>query len=427
MKMIEKEDILSNIINNNLTEIPATINNKTSKKNIKFEYRDEYYQIKQIIDNYIDEDETHKRFLVLPGIRGVGKTTLLYQIHEYLFKQKNVPINQILYLTCDEIDEITECNIRQIIDLYLKNHHHVTPRLLEKKIFILIDEAQYDKNWAKIGKIIFDKTENIFMIFTGSSALNLEDNADAKRRFKKISIPPISYRQHLKLRYNINFETKKESFKNLLDTGNIEEISHMDFLTKTELNNNIKYTENDWREYLLYGGYPINYNETETNDIKANLVEIVDKVIDTDIKKIKTMDDENKTNANRTIRYLALQSAYDTSMNKISNYLQTSTSNVKIILESLEKTQIIFHCEAFGSLSKRTNKSRKYYFATSSLKNALVSTLGNTTKIMSQYEGIILENMVASKLHQFTSYDKGYNLYYDANKKKNVDFILHKE
>ena len=30
--MIEKEDILSNIINNNLTEIPATINIKTSKK-----------------------------------------------------------------------------------------------------------------------------------------------------------------------------------------------------------------------------------------------------------------------------------------------------------------------------------------------------------------------------------------------------------
>ena len=86
--MIEKEDILSNIINNNLTEIPATINIKTSKKNIKFEYRDEYYQIKQIIDNYIDEDESHKRFLVLPGIRGVGKSTLLYQIHEYLFKEK---------------------------------------------------------------------------------------------------------------------------------------------------------------------------------------------------------------------------------------------------------------------------------------------------------------------------------------------------
>lgn len=425
--MIEKEDILSNLIKENLSEIPSTINKKTSKNNVKFEYREEYYQIKQIIDNYIDKEETHKRFLVLPGIRGVGKTTLLYQIYEYLFKEKNIPINQILYLTCDDIDDITECNLREIIELYLKNHHQITPRMLEKKIFLLIDEAQYDRNWARIGKILFDKTENILMIFTGSSALNLEDNADAKRRFKKILIPPISYEQHIKLKYNIDFENNSEDFKNLLNTGNIEEIEKREFFTKTLLSNNVEYTENDWRRYVLYGGYPVNYNETDISDIKDNLVEIVEKVIDIDLKKIKSMSDENKANSNRTIRYLALQSSNDTSMDKIANYLKTSTSNVKTILDCLEKTQIIFHCEPYGSSSKRTRKSWKYYFATSSLKNALVSSMGNPNKIISQYEGILLENMVAGKLHQFITYNKEYTLHYDSNKKGNVDFILHKD
>jgi len=30
----------------------------------------------------------------------------------------------------------------------------------------MIDESQYDKNWALAGKIIYDKSNNIFMIFT---------------------------------------------------------------------------------------------------------------------------------------------------------------------------------------------------------------------------------------------------------------------
>ena len=124
--MLNTEDILTNLIHQNMTEIPTILNTKTSKNNVKYGYRDEYHKIKQIIDNYIDKNEKHKRFLVLPGIRGVGKTTMLYQIYEYLFKQKNIPLNQILYLSCDDVNSIVECNLREIIDIYLKNFHNTT-------------------------------------------------------------------------------------------------------------------------------------------------------------------------------------------------------------------------------------------------------------------------------------------------------------
>ena len=72
-------------------------------------------------------------------------------------------------------------------------------------VFILIDEAQYDKEWALNGKLIFDGTKNIFMIFSGSSALKLSYNPDAARRLLNIPIYPLTYSEHLKLKYG-NFK-----------------------------------------------------------------------------------------------------------------------------------------------------------------------------------------------------------------------------
>lgn len=36
-----------------------------------------------------------------------------------------------------------------------------------------MDEAQHDKEWSITGKILYGQSKKIFMIFTGSSALNL--------------------------------------------------------------------------------------------------------------------------------------------------------------------------------------------------------------------------------------------------------------
>lgn len=43
------------------------------------------------------------------------------------------------------------------------------------------------------GKIIYDCSEKIFMVFTASSALNLEYNADAARRMFKRVVTPLNY------------------------------------------------------------------------------------------------------------------------------------------------------------------------------------------------------------------------------------------
>ncbi|KZX12294.1 AAA family ATPase [Methanobrevibacter oralis] len=73
------------------------------------------------------------RFIVLPGLRGVGKTTILYQLYDYLIKEHNILPNQILYLSCEDLNSLTDCNILQTINIYLKDHHDATLRTLNKK------------------------------------------------------------------------------------------------------------------------------------------------------------------------------------------------------------------------------------------------------------------------------------------------------
>ena len=58
-------------------------------RNIRgFNYRDEYWKIKKHLDIFINGKNTENRFIVMPGLRGVGKTTILFQLYDYLLNEK---------------------------------------------------------------------------------------------------------------------------------------------------------------------------------------------------------------------------------------------------------------------------------------------------------------------------------------------------
>lgn len=425
--MDDKTQLIINFINENSSNMPHVLREKLIKNGEKLNYRLVFDEIKKSIDDFIDGDELN-RFLVLPGIRGVGKTTLLYQAYYYLLNDKHILPEQIIYLSCDDLNNLVDCNIREIVDIYLKNLFNTNLRLLDREIFLLIDESQYDKNWSMSGKIIYDRSEKIFMIFTGSSALNLEYNADAARRMFKRVITPLNYNEHVKLKYNYSNINLGNSLVDLILNGNTENAINYENEVNRSLINNIEYSSNDWDEYLKYGGFPILARKIDFRKLSTNIVDMVEKVVNTDMVAIKNFTFENQTNSNRILRYLALQNAGDLSQNNLAKYLKTSQANVKNILDILEKTHLIFSLEAYGTSSKRTKKTKKYYFATSSIRNALSIKSGNTIKDIKQYEGILLENLIASILFNITQRGNNYfALYYDANKKKNVDFILQQD
>ena len=127
----------------------------------------------------------------MPGLRGVGKTTIIYQLFSYLLNEKQIPKNRILYLNLENLKDVPNFNIKEYIDVFLKDVNEAYPTV-KNQVFIFVDESQYSKNWASLGKIIFDEDKNVFMIFTGSDALNLEYNNDSARRSLKKEIYPLN-------------------------------------------------------------------------------------------------------------------------------------------------------------------------------------------------------------------------------------------
>ncbi|MDR1721971.1 MAG: AAA family ATPase, partial [Methanobrevibacter sp.] len=199
----------------------------TYQNNHKLELRTVYSQLKREIDNFIN-GEVENRFIVMTGLRGVGKTTLIFQLYNYLFEEKKINNDRILYLSLDDLTSFGE-NIRNAIDVFIYDIHQRSPTTLDEELFIFIDEAQYDKNWSLSGKIIFDSSKKIFMIFTGSSALELEMNVDAARRTKKEYVYPLSFKEYLSLKYKI--QTPNEisyELRNLILKGESEKIEKME-------------------------------------------------------------------------------------------------------------------------------------------------------------------------------------------------------
>ena len=98
----EKNDVMLKFIRRQITNLPLIINRKKTTENEKaFKHRPEIPKLLKYVDDFLD-GHSDNRFFVLTGLRGVGKTTILYQIYEYLFKEKNIPQNRMLYLKMQE-------------------------------------------------------------------------------------------------------------------------------------------------------------------------------------------------------------------------------------------------------------------------------------------------------------------------------------
>lgn len=163
-------------------------------------------------------------------------------------------------------------------------------------------------------------------------------------------------------------------------------------------------------------------------EICEDLVEITERVITKDLSQIKEISSSNQSNAKRILRYFALQQPGELTHANLANYLKTSTANVNKILNLLEKTHLIFHCEPYDGSAKRVKKSWKYYFATPSIRHALSKKVGNPLLGSDDYEGLLLENLVASNLFNLSNRQfSNFTIYYDANKKTNVDFLIQQE
>ena len=393
-----------------------------------YNYLDEYYKIKKHLDDFLTDKNVENRFIVMSGLRGVGKTTILFQLYDYLLNERNIDYENVLYLTMDEVKQLYNYNLLEIVDIFLNSIHNTNRLKLKKKIFIFVDESHFDNQWAISGKIIYDKTKNIFLICTGSSAINLEINADVARRTYKESVYPNNFKDFVLLKKNIITDYNFSNIlKDIIYFGEEKYINQGIKLEKKiydELFLLDNYPKEEFMNFLKAHGFPITLNSKEEEAYKKTYY-VINQIIQNDILSIKpTITNNMQGTILQIISYMALSRPGNISNHKIANYLSISSKTVHEILNILEKTQLVFNVKPYGGAGKIAKKAWKYYFLSSSLKSAAIFNISRYNLDNKKCLGSLAENYVAAslfKMQQTRFHLMG--LFYPPEK-KGCDFLL---
>ncbi len=147
-----------------------------------------YYEALKILKH-----KTIRRFVVLSGVRRVGKTTILYQMIENLIGEGVNPKN-ILYATFDN-PILKLANVETVLSMY----ESLYP--IEGTRYLFFDEVQYTENWELWMKVIYDSRKEIRLAATGSASPILEKGStdSGTGRWSILKIPTISFYEYSKL------------------------------------------------------------------------------------------------------------------------------------------------------------------------------------------------------------------------------------
>lgn len=382
------------------------------------------------------------RIIILYGLRGIGKSTILFQMYNrlitgnfnnQLIKSKEVPQENILYLSIDQAMLSTQSKNQSPIYDAVKNFceqiHNQKLESLNKKLFILVDEAQFDKKWAIAAKSLFDASKNIFLVITGSSALALSIDTDTARRAIKEPLFPLSFMEYQIIKNRV-FPTKgnADRLKKLILKGDrygITELNEGIKKIKTDLKRKGLNLEKELTDYLALGGFP--YGNLSTKEVAyRRIVDMINRIVTQDMPDISNFETGSIPEIMRIIGAIALKPSGELSQTKLSQSLGISSAKVNSIIDTLQKTHLIFTIKAYSPIQSRKGliKGFQYYFMSPTLLSAIKYLNGMSTA-SKQETAILWENAIASVLFKLC-YTTGtiYTLLYDPRKETNVDFLL---
>ncbi len=162
---------------NNYFEISARLTEATSIQIIRYLYR--------IID-------WNQRLIGILGARGTGKTTLLLQ----RLKMQYPSNREALYLSLDRL-VLLNYSLYELADRFYKQGGNI----------LFLDEVHKYPNWAVEIKSIYDDFPSLQIVFSGSSALLLQQaEADLSRRASMYRLHNLSLREFVLFKTGIEIQ-----------------------------------------------------------------------------------------------------------------------------------------------------------------------------------------------------------------------------
>lgn len=260
-------------------------------------------------------NESTKVVIVL-GPRQAGKSTLISQI------QAEIMNDSFLKLNCDIEEHLNMINTTLIENLN---------NLLKDKEYLFVDEAQRMDNPGLTLKIIHDNFPKIKVLVTGSSSFEIKNSlSDALTgRYFDFVLFPLSY---------------------IESGGNL-------------------------KQFLLYGGYPDVFLQSDVEIKKALLAKIAESYLFKDVLSFSKI--RNSQALINLARALAFQMGSEVNENELSKRIKIDRKTLLAYLEILEKSFVIMRLHPYSQNPRREIGRRyKVYFLDLGIRNQLIGQFG---------------------------------------------------
>ena len=313
---------------------------------------------------------------ILAGIRRCGKSTVLDMYKDVLIGDYNVPSENIFqkrYTTQELPDSYSADDMYKDIKGAIEGKGYC---------YLLLDEVQEVDNWEKVVNSLFESYDvDIYITGSNSKLLSGEISTYLSGRFVQIDIFTLSLKEY-------------------------REFGENKSLSNDEL----------FRQYLLYGGFPLIATiGSEPYDAYQIVEGIYATVIGNDVaRRHKIL---NKELFDRVVRFVMENMSKTFSANSIVKFLKSEQRSISVetiynYLKWLEEAFVIYRCNRYDIQGKSVLKTQeKFYLSDISIK---YSQFGYNTKGIAAS----LENIVYLELRR-----RGYQVYVGKDADKEIDFV----
>ncbi|ASJ08307.1 ATPase [Thermococcus siculi] len=304
-----------------------------------------FEKLARVVDEYLNDGVP--RTLLLPGLRGTGKTTLLAQLYFYTLSQTS----DVIYFSADEL-HLLGFGLHEAIERYFKLFQPERP-------IILLDEVQYDDQWDLTLKVLHDSRKAL-VIATGSSAIRLRESPDLARRAVHIGIKPLSFNEYLHL-------IGEEALPPQLDALFEWEADKLEKAVSRTVRVGGKV-----EGYLRTGSLPValEFDEKTAYELIFSLIE---RVIYKDLPEVRNFDSSTLDSAMRLLVLLSNPKGERFSYERLSKVLGISKGTVMELVRAFVASGLLLEVPPVGSVSKKIRRSPKLKFLAPSFRAALLS------------------------------------------------------